>query len=99
MGEIRFTWDLAKAKHNLRVHGIAFADAKRVFADPYVRTLENYIVDGEARSHAIGRLPSQRLVFVVFTDETEDESDIHIHIISARKAEAFEELIYAEQFQ
>jgi len=37
------------------------------------------------------------LALVVYIDRSDDEEEI-IHIVSARKADAFEESIYAAQF-
>jgi len=52
----RFEWDEAKAKRNLRKHGIDFEDAITVFRDEQALIeLERY-VDGEARWQALGIL-------------------------------------------
>ncbi len=97
--EIRFTWNEAKAKRNLRLHKISFELARNVFNDPYVFTLDDCETgDGETRYHAIGYASGQLLAVVVFVDLSQD-SEERIHIISARKAEAFEEAIYAKQFK
>jgi hypothetical protein len=97
--EIRFTWRPEKAKTNLRKHGVSFETAKQVFADPFRLILDDREDDaGELRLHAIGRADKQVLLLVVFIDRSEDEQEI-IHIISARKAAAYEEEIYAQQFR
>ncbi len=49
------------------------------------------------RYHAIGVVKGSLLVVVVYVDLSE-EGDARIHIISARKAAAFEVSIYADQF-
>lgn len=36
-----FEWDDAKAKSNLRKHGVSFEDAVAVFADPTAVTLDD----------------------------------------------------------
>ncbi len=95
--EIKFTWSAAKAKRNLRLHGISFEQAKQVFDDSFYLTTTDCDIEGELRLHAIGRVKSQTLVVVAFIDETADEN-IHFHIIMARKAEASEEFFYAQQF-
>ena len=95
--EIKFTWNVAKAKRNVRLHGISFEQAAQVFDDSFYVTVSDCDVDGEVRLHAIGRVKSQTLVVVAFIDETADD-EIHFHLIMARKAEAPEELFYAQQF-
>jgi uncharacterized DUF497 family protein len=99
MYEIKFSWNGAKAKRNLRLHGISFEEAKPVFDDQFFRTVDDCDVSGEVRFHAIGRVQSQTLVVVAFIDETADKAQLHFHIIMARKAEAFGELFYAQQFE
>jgi uncharacterized DUF497 family protein len=45
--ETRFTWDPAKAQRNQRDHGISFAMAREVFADPNHVVTENYRFEDE----------------------------------------------------
>ena len=94
----RFTWDAAKAARNKRNHGISFEMAREVFADPNHIVTENYHFgdEQERRYLAIGMARNLMLVVVVFVDRSEPEADI-IHIISARKAMAYEERIYEIQ--
>lgn len=95
---IRFSWDPKKAKRNLQVHKLAFEVAQNVFSDPNAMFVEDLEKDGEVRYHAIGFANQQLLAVVVYLDLSEDEDEERIHIISARKAEAFEEKLYAKQF-
>ena len=60
--------------------------------------LENVDVQGEIRYQAIGYADEQLLAAVVYVDFTESEDAEIIHLISARKAGAPEELAYADQF-
>jgi uncharacterized DUF497 family protein len=99
VSRIKFTWNPKKAKLNLRDHGISFEQAKQVFDDQFYITTDDCDFEGEVRLHAIGRIKSQTLVIVAFIDETEDDSKLHFHLIMARKADEFEELFYAQQFQ
>jgi uncharacterized DUF497 family protein len=48
---VRFTWDLAKAKLNERLHGISFETAAEVFDDPNHVVGDNYFIEraGEQR--------------------------------------------------
>jgi uncharacterized protein len=41
---VGFEWDAAKARTNLRTHGVTFEESKAVFDDPYAIT----IADDEA---------------------------------------------------
>jgi hypothetical protein len=76
-----FEWDAAKARSNLRVHGVSFPAASGVFFDPLrledADTREDY---GEERYFTIG-FASQVLLAVVFTFRGK-----RIRLISARKA-------------
>ncbi len=96
--ETRFTWDSAKAERNRRDHGISFETAREVFADPNHIVTENYQFadEGEQRYVAIGMTRKLVLVAVVFVDRSGPMAEI-IHIISARKAVAYEQSIYEDQ--
>ena len=81
-----------------REHGISFEMAREVFADPNHIVTENYHFEdeGEQRYLAIGMTPNLALVVVAFADRSEPVVEI-IHIISARKAVAYEQSIYEDQ--
>ncbi len=97
--EIRLTWKEVKAKRNLRKHGISFDIAENVFNDPHVVIyFDCETAEGEMRYHAIGYITEQLMAVVVYIDLSQND-DEHIHLLSARKAEAFEESIYADQFR
>jgi uncharacterized DUF497 family protein len=53
--------------------------------------------DGEQRYHAIGFSGRELLLLVVYVDRSDAEQEV-IHIVSARKAEAYEQTAYADQF-
>jgi uncharacterized DUF497 family protein len=95
--DIEFTWRPEKAKRNLAKHKISFEQAQHVFADPYLIIAEDCEIEGEVRYHAIGYAAAQHLLAVVFVDHSDDEREV-IHIISARKAEDYEQKTYARQF-
>lgn len=84
-----FEWDAAKARRNLRVHGVSFPTASGVFLDPEriedADTREEY---DEDRYVTIG-FASQVLLAVVFTLREK-----RIRLISARKANRSEEKEY-----
>ncbi len=95
---MQFSWDPAKARRNLAKHGISFKMATRVFADPQAVIIEDCEDQfGEMRYHAIGYAGTHLLLVVVFVDRADDDEEI-IHIISARKAEEYENKTYARQF-
>ena len=91
-------WDPAKAARNRRNHGVSFETAREVFADPHHIVTENYRYEdeGEQRYLGIGMTSKLMLVVVVFVDRSEPAVEI-IHIISARKAVAYEQALYEEQ--
>ena len=70
-----------------------------MFFDRNLVIVEDCEVDGELRPLAIGytRLQSQ-LPVVAFVDRSTDDSQEIIHIISARKAEHYEQTTYSDQF-
>lgn len=96
--ETEFTWSAEKARRNLVKHRISFELAQQVFNDPHVVILEDCEDErGEMRYHAIGYVETQFLLLVVHADRSEENQEI-IHIISARKAEDYEQRTYARQF-
>ena len=98
--KVRFTWDRAKAERNRRAHGISFETAAEVFDDPNHAVGYNYLVEagGEQRRQVIGMTRKLALLLVVFVDRSEAEREA-IHLISARKAVAYEESIHNDQFR
>ena len=98
--ETRFTWDPAKAEKNLRTHGISFETAIEVFSDPNHVTQENYFIEdqGEQRYGIIGLSLGLVLLLVVFVERTEAGVET-IRIVSARKANEYEQTAYKVQFR
>jgi len=88
-GEL-FVWNEAKAKKNLRKHGVKFEEAAAVFLDPMLVIMTASRND-EARDAAIGFDGAGRLLYVVHIEIEETA----IRIISARRTEPNEELNYA----
>ncbi len=83
-----YEWDPAKARTNLRKHGVDFADAATVFSDDHALTIPDEHPD-EERFVTIGMDALGRILVVVFT-----WSGPHIRMISARKAESHERKQY-----
>jgi uncharacterized DUF497 family protein len=96
----RCTWDPEKAKRNSRIHGISFEMATGVFGDPNHIVTENYLFqgEGEQRRQVVGATENLVLLLVVFVDRSGEEEET-IHIISARKANAYEKGAYEDQFR
>lgn len=95
--ETRFEWDPLKAERNKRLHGVSFEIATEIFSDPFIVVQENIADEGEQRLQAIGRTKSQVLLIAAFVDRSKPDVEI-IRIISARKAESYEESVYQDQF-
>lgn len=89
---IEFRWDLSKARRNLKVHGVAFEEAKSVFYDDYARQYyDEDHSDEEDRFLMLGVSNQSRILLVC---HCEVESESVIRIISARKATAKERKLY-----
>ena len=89
---MRFEWDAAKAKANLRKHGVSFEEASTVFYDELTMTgADPDHSVGEARFVTFGVSSERRLLVVSHADRGEA-----IRIISARKATPPERRIYEE---
>jgi uncharacterized DUF497 family protein len=96
--DVEFTWDPRKARLNFAKHGVSFETAKEALFDPNVVILEDSEVGGEIRYRAIGYPSSvEQLLVVVFVDSSTEEKE-SIRIISARKAERYEQSTYSDQF-
>jgi uncharacterized protein len=86
-----FVWNTDKALINWRKHGVRFEEAATVFSDPLF-VMTDASRNDEARDAAIGFDMQGRLLFVV---HIEIEATC-IRIISARRAESSEEVLYAQ---
>lgn len=75
-----FEWDAAKARTNLKKHGVTFEEATTIFGDPNAITIESTVLGGEHRFVTIGYSNYAILVVVVHTDRND-----RIRIISARR--------------
>jgi hypothetical protein len=85
----RFEWDPAKARKNLRKHGVPFEYATRVFLDPSRLDREDTCEDyGEERRLTLGAIEGR--VFVV----AYAIRDSAIRLISARRAVKHEQDTY-----
>ena len=91
---MRFTWDPNKNVANVRRHGIAFEDARRIFDGPTVEREDDRFAYGETRIYAIGLVNGIELT-VIYTDRNNDVR----HIISAWRAEPHERRQFWRHFE
>ena len=92
MDALHFEWDEAKAKANLKKHGVGFEEAKSVFLDDYAKLIPDpdHSID-EERFVLLGYSSSLKLLVVCHCYRAEGRV---IRIISARKATRQEANIY-----
>ncbi|MEZ2348160.1 BrnT family toxin [Terriglobus sp. RCC_193] len=92
MQPLNFTYDPAKAKSNLRKHGVSFAEAETVFLDPLASTLpdDQHSID-EQRYITVGTSSQGRVLFVVYT-ETESTVRIGARLATATERHQYEEV-------
>ena len=89
---IAFEWDRRKDSANRRKHGVGFAEATTVFADPLSITIPDPDYGGdEERFVIIGQSSQRSLLIVVHTIRGE-----RIRLISARAATSHERRKYEE---
>lgn len=81
---MRFDWDPAKNRSNVRDHGINFADVSAVFDGPTWERWDDRADYGEERWLAIGLVQGLELT-VVYTDLRTKRGVVR-RIISARRA-------------
>ncbi|MDQ3262210.1 MAG: BrnT family toxin [Myxococcota bacterium] len=87
---LNFTWDPQKAASNVRKHGVSFAEAATVFADPLALFVQDSV--HEDRLVLIGASSHQRVLFTVFAEVSDDT----VRIISARRVTVRERRRYEE---
>ena len=91
-----FTWTEDKNQLNKKKHGFYLSDIVDVFDDPHLiewYDKEHSSID-EDRYICLGRLQDTVILFVVFTEQSDD-----IHLIMARKAEPPEERLYYAHYE
>jgi uncharacterized protein len=87
-----FEWDAAKARENLKKHGVAFEEALTVFADPFAHIFDDPDhSESEQRELIIGHSATRRLLVISFTERRP-----RTRIISARQATPNERRKYEE---
>lgn len=92
---MRYGWNEAKRKLNIRKHGIDFTTVHSFTWNASIRWVDDREDYGELREVATGFIGAD-LHFLVFT-ERDDEDGSYIWIISLRKATKREQDDYARQ--
>lgn len=88
---MRVTWDEAKARENLKRHGVDFADAAVALEDLNALTAEDQD-HAERRFKTLCMDPALNVLLVVHTYPSGDET----RLISARKADPQQRKRYAQ---
>ena len=89
---MHFEWDPAKARRNLRKHGVTFEEASSVFYDSLAATgIDPDHSESEERMITFGMSSSGRLLVVAHTDRGDA-----IRIVSSRVTTQSERRIYEE---
>ena len=91
---MRFEWDEAKRRINLKKHGFDFVDAPAIFEQEHVIVLDERFDYEEPRFMAFGLLRGEVIV-VVFVDRPNDA----IQFISVRKASSLEAVNFINQIR
>lgn len=94
MKNLEFDWDHAKSRSNKKKHGISFEEAQSVFEDSNARLISDPDHSGNEDRFILLGLSGDLRMLVVCHCYCED--DTIIRIISARKANRKETLIYEE---
>lgn len=93
---MKFEWDENKNQANIRKHGIDFAQAIYIFADPFALNLpDDEHSDDEERWILLGKNIQLAVLLIVHTYRDGD----CIRIISARKSTKNEQRIYEMRCQ
>jgi uncharacterized DUF497 family protein len=89
---VEFEWDAAKARANLRKHGVSFDEARTVFYDEFaIQFFDEEHSGSEERFLLLGLSAGARLLLVCHCERTAGQT---IRIISARKATRSERRFY-----
>jgi uncharacterized protein len=86
---MRYTWNETKNRRNLKVHGVEFEDAVRVFEGPTLERVDDRFDYGEERMYAIGVVNGLEIT-VIYADVDAGER----RIISAWRSEPHERRAY-----
>ena len=89
---IEFEWSTAKARANLKKHGVSFEEAQSVFYDEYAKQFfDEEHSEKEERFIMLGMSIQSRVLVVCHCERADGDT---IRIISARKATRKERAFY-----
>jgi len=95
MMEQYFEWNATKAESNYVKHGIRFELAVEVFSDPFAKSEQDRVENGEERWRVLGMTSRKNwLLMVAYALRLDDEDNEIVRIISARRASKQERKIY-----
>ena len=89
---IKFSWNEAKAKLNLKKHGVSFKEAQSVFYDDLAVQFYDQDSSDEDRFLLLGMSNQSRILMVVHCERWDVGEELRI--ISARKATKNEQQYY-----
>ena len=93
--QYNFDWDPAKAKANLKKHGVSFERAITVFRDPKaISVFDQDHDEDEDRWITMGLSEQGTIVVVVHTFRETGNEEFAIRVISARRAGKKEQKYY-----
>lgn len=95
---MRYTWDEKKNRRNLKLHGIAFKDAIRIFEGPTVETIDTRFDYGEDRIYVIGLVNGLEIT-LIYVDKENDKQNNERRIISAWRSEPHERRRYWQSIE
>jgi len=96
MEELRFEWDLEKARENQLKHDVTFEEAQSVFYDDHARYIHDPDHSEEEERFVLLGMSKRPRILAVCHCYREKESVVRI--ISARKATPHERENYEENF-
>ena len=97
MSGLRFQWDARKSASNRRKHGVSFDEARTVFTDEHALLIDDPDhSEDENRFLLLGLSSTLRVLVVCHCYREEGDS---IRIISARRADPSERVIYTERWK
>ncbi len=94
---MKFEWDVAKEKLNIKKHRVSFEQAAYVFADPFaLNKHDDEHSQDEERWILLGKALNEMILLVVHTYR-DDNGKEFVRIISARKANQKEKQAYQKR--
>jgi hypothetical protein len=88
-----FEWNIAKSEINLKKHGVGFTEAELAFEDFYaIEEFDEEHSNAEEQRFKMLAMAGEKILVVVYTIRGEN-----YRIISARKAEKYEQELYEKQ--